>query len=627
MCFKSVIASFWLAVGVFLACPAYAIIDAALQMQLGNPSGATADTNNHDHYLIQRTVEALDYSDNLGQPVWASWDLTAADLGTNARSAFITDTNLPNNFYRVTDNDYNGVGNINFARGHLCPSADRNATTNDNRLVFYMSNIMPQASANNSGIWGQFEGFCRGQTVSNEVLIICGPSGFGTNKIPSGKAYIADYTWKVAVFVPTNSGTALSRINNSTRVISLKVPNSAAATNTWPFYVTSARQIEVDTGFTFFTALPAPTADVLRNKVDGQTNPPPMVYVFSPASGAAGASVVITGTNFTGAIAVTFNGYSASFTVNSNSQLTTVVPPNGNSGFISVTTPSGTATSTNDFVVIGGVYSYTGTLVGWDMSGLNNGLNNYGPSPLSPTTNAIYLTVTGLTRGSGVTQSGTGGARGWGGTGFTSSDAASAAAANQFATFSVTPNAGVKVSFTAISRFDYRRSNTGPPNGVLQYQIGSGLFTDITNLNYTVNASSVGSFGPIDLSGFPTLQNVGAGTNVTFRIVNYLGSNAGGTWYVYDVASSTALDFAVQGTVTEVITPITAPGFQGITLAGGQISLSITGAVAASYTISATTNLVNPQWLPLLTTNPAALPFTFVDTNRLTQRFYRVQNP
>jgi hypothetical protein len=33
---------------------ASAIIDVALQMQPGNPSCATADTNSHDHYLIQR---------------------------------------------------------------------------------------------------------------------------------------------------------------------------------------------------------------------------------------------------------------------------------------------------------------------------------------------------------------------------------------------------------------------------------------------------------------------------------------------------------------------------------------------------------------------------------------------
>jgi hypothetical protein len=73
---------------MFLAVlPAKAFIDASLQMQLGNPSSAISDTNYDNHYLIQRAVEAIDYSDNLGEPNRASWDLTAGDVGTNARSS------------------------------------------------------------------------------------------------------------------------------------------------------------------------------------------------------------------------------------------------------------------------------------------------------------------------------------------------------------------------------------------------------------------------------------------------------------------------------------------------------------------------------------------------------------
>jgi hypothetical protein len=61
------------------AIQARATIDVTLQMQLGNPSGATTDTNNHSHFLLQRSVEAIDYSDSLGTPLWASWDLTAGE--------------------------------------------------------------------------------------------------------------------------------------------------------------------------------------------------------------------------------------------------------------------------------------------------------------------------------------------------------------------------------------------------------------------------------------------------------------------------------------------------------------------------------------------------------------------
>ncbi|MEY4918762.1 MAG: hypothetical protein RL616_2675 [Verrucomicrobiota bacterium] len=75
------------------------------------------------------------------------------------------------------------------------------------------------------------------------------------------------------------------------------------------------------------------------------------------------------------------------------------------------------------------------------------------------------------------------------------------------------------------------------------------------------------------------------------------------------------------------ITPTIRPGFQSFKVTATNVSLVITGAVATSYTISATTNLASVNWTTILITNPAALPFTFVDTNKLPQRFYRVQNP
>jgi len=603
-------------------------------MQLGNPSGATTNTSNHDHYLIQRPVEALDYSDNLGEPVWASWYLTAGDVGPVPRSPnFFPDTNLPAGFYQVTDNDYNGVGPIGINRGHLCPSEDRTDTTNDNNMVFLMTNIMPQNGTNNSGVWSSFETYCRNQLSTNEMLIICGPSGFGTNRIPSGKAVIPDYVWKIAVFVPTNSGTALSRITATNRVVALKIPNNATATNAWQKYVTSAAQIEVDTGFTFFTALSPTIAAALRGKVDGATNPPPVIFAFSPTNGMAGTNVVITGTNFNSASAVTFNGTPASYTFTASNQITAVVPTNAGSGFISVTTSSGTAISSNSFTVLssGGGTVYSGVLAGWDMSGIPTGTagnaTNYGVSPLPATTNAPNVGVSSFTRGGGVGQSGTGAQRGWGGTGFTSLSSASAISANQYVTFSLTVSNGYKVSYSSIDKYDYRRSGTGPTNGLVQYQIGTGAFTDISNVLYSNITASGASLPAIDLSGIASLQNVPAGTNVTFRIVNWGGTSSGGNWYVFDVAGSTALDFSVQGTVTQVLTPTTAPGFQSFSFVGGNPSLTITGAVATSYTILASTNLAVPNWTTLLTTNPGSLPFTFVDTNRLLMRFYRVQTP
>jgi len=78
----------------------------------------------------------------------------------------------------------------------------------------------------------------------------------------------------------------------------------------------------------------------------------PSIVSFTPTSGPVGTSVVITGYSFTGATKVTFGGVSAtSFTVNSNSQITAIVPTGAQTGKISVAVPGGTATSSGAFTV------------------------------------------------------------------------------------------------------------------------------------------------------------------------------------------------------------------------------------------------------------------------------------
>jgi DNA/RNA endonuclease G (NUC1) len=280
----------------------------SLQMQLGNASGATADSTNHGHYLLQCAQYTFDYSDTLGEPNWVAWDLTASDIGSAPRSSFITDTRLPATFYHVTTSDYTNSG---YDRGHMCPSADRTDTSADNQIVFYMSNILPQSADNNQGPWEQFESYTRTQAQAGyEVLITSGGSIYSGSYIASGVAAIPGYTWKIAVFVPTGSGTALSRITSATRIVALKLPNIAGIrTNPWQNYITSTLQLQTDTGYTFLSAVAPAIADVLRAKVDGATAP--TLTSFTPGSGAVGASVSITGTAFTGASKVKFNGTSA----------------------------------------------------------------------------------------------------------------------------------------------------------------------------------------------------------------------------------------------------------------------------------------------------------------------------
>jgi hypothetical protein len=79
---------------------------------------------------------------------------------------------------------------------------------------------------------------------------------------------------------------------------------------------------------------------------------PPSIGSFSPSSGQEGAWVTITGTNFTGATSVAFNGTATQdFYVNSSTEIVAFVPPQATSGPISVTTLFGTGTSNDPFTV------------------------------------------------------------------------------------------------------------------------------------------------------------------------------------------------------------------------------------------------------------------------------------
>ena len=184
----------------------------------------------------------------------------------------------------------------------------------------------------------------------------------------------------------------------------------------------------------------------------------------------------------------------------------------------------------------------TNSLVAWELGSLRR----TGSSPLPAGTNAAHVTCGGLVRGSGIASASIN--RGWGGSNFTGTNAAEAVSTGDCFTFTVTPDAGYSLSCSAIGRFDYRRSVTGPADGLLQFQVGTNAFTDLTNLTYSASTSAGGSIARVDLAHIAALQNTPPGTPVTFRIVNWNGTAKGGTWYLFDTAASPAADFSLLGT-------------------------------------------------------------------------------
>ena len=158
---------------------------------------------------------------------------------------------------------------------------------------------------------------------------------------------------RISSFTPSSGewGTSVT-INGSNFVGATAVRFNGTSAS---FTVTSATQITatVPPGATSGRITVTTGAGAATSATDFTVVPAPTISGFTPSTGGVGTSVAITGRgNLTGATAVKFNGTTATHTVNSATQVTATVPTGATTGLISVTTPGGTATSSESFTVL-----------------------------------------------------------------------------------------------------------------------------------------------------------------------------------------------------------------------------------------------------------------------------------
>ena len=240
----------------------------AQNLAMGNPSGATTDTNNPNNYLLVKPQYTFSYNKSHATPNWVSWHLSTADDGSATRSDnFFTDTTLPSGWYRVTTGDYTGSG---YDRGHNCPSGDRTSTEANNDATFFMTNIVPQQADNNQGPWAKLETYCRTLVdQGNELFIVSVPSGYNRTTIATGKVYVPRYMSKVIVVLPKGSSTDASSVKTTTRVICVNMPNVAGIrSNTWQSYRTSVDAVEAATGLDLLSNVDPSVQSVIEARID-----------------------------------------------------------------------------------------------------------------------------------------------------------------------------------------------------------------------------------------------------------------------------------------------------------------------------------------------------------------------
>ncbi len=247
---------------------------------LGNPSSAVTSVMYADNYLMEKSQYHLSYNNSKLTANWVSWHLNLSYIGSVSRQDdFRADNTLPSGWYRVTQTDYQ-YSTYGFDRGHMCPSADRTLTVADNSATFLMTNMIPQAPNNNQQTWAALENYSRTLiNAGNELYIISGVYGAGGTsskgtfeKLGSGVT-VPSLVWKIILVLP-NGNNDIGRINESTRVIAVIMPNTQTVNQyKWSYYRVSVNEIEELTGYNFFSNLSEDLQAVLEAKVDNVTIP------------------------------------------------------------------------------------------------------------------------------------------------------------------------------------------------------------------------------------------------------------------------------------------------------------------------------------------------------------------
>jgi len=155
---------------------------------LGRPRG-----DEGTEILISRNQNVVAWSPEHRGPNWVAWRLKDSDLGSVRRTnAFAVDPDLErylagSGTHAVEPQDFQGSC---LDRGHMTPSADRTASTAENRQTFLMSNMVPQTAHLNRVIWESFEEHERNlvRGTDQTIFIIAGsiyaehPGHIGPNK-------------------------------------------------------------------------------------------------------------------------------------------------------------------------------------------------------------------------------------------------------------------------------------------------------------------------------------------------------------------------------------------------------------------------------------------------------------
>lgn len=200
----------------------------------------------YDYYQICYSKEHL-------QAFWAFHKLTKASIWgkQRRRNNFKRDHNI---YPNLGPKDYKGSG---YNRGHLVPAADMKLNYTAMSESFYMTNISPQKSGFNSGVWRAVEAGLRKEVIRRgDAFVVTAPVLLPFRNYPRIKSGVSvpDEYYKIAYFPKEEL------------MLAFLIPNESQKGKKYTSFQVSVDELEKLTGYDFFSDLP----DDLEDRLEGR---------------------------------------------------------------------------------------------------------------------------------------------------------------------------------------------------------------------------------------------------------------------------------------------------------------------------------------------------------------------
>ena len=208
----------------------------------------------NDGLLLERKAYVASYNTETLIPNWVAWELTAehADGPWPRDHHYYEDMSVPEP--RPNNEDYYGIGSVGLSHGHMCPAGDCKWDSVAMAETNLLTNICPQESGLNSGMWNQIEQACRRWAIRyGHIYIVCGPLLYHQEHLTIG-----DHN----VVVPEAFFKVILRLGDNPACIGYVMKNGSRGKK--KSYVNSLSQVERITGYRLFPNL----SDTIRSQIE-----------------------------------------------------------------------------------------------------------------------------------------------------------------------------------------------------------------------------------------------------------------------------------------------------------------------------------------------------------------------